>query len=157
MDPLLKQYLQKHHINYEKYDHPPVFTVEQSKKIKLNIPGIHTKNLFLKDENSAFYLICMPAEKRLNILSIRKKFNLKKLQFASPLELKSQLNLTPGSVSPFGMIYSTSVYLIIDKKIWLAEKTGFHPNINTSTIVLTHDNLKKFYNSLKVKKEVLEL
>src|SRR3989344_7538665 len=157
MDPNLKSYLEKHNIQYKNYEHPAVFTVEESKKIKINIPSLHTKCLFLKDENSKFYLVAIPAEKRLNILFLRKKFNLKKLHFASEEELKYNLNLTPGSVSIFGMIYSKSVYLIIDKSIWDANKAGFHPNINTATIVLDHSNLEKFYNSLKSDKEVLGL
>ena len=77
MDPNLKSYLEKHNIQYKNYEHPAVFTVEESKKIKINIPSLHTKCLFLKDENSQFYLVAIPAEKRLNILLLRKKFNLK--------------------------------------------------------------------------------
>ena len=157
MDVNLKIYLEKHNIQYTNYAHSAVFTVEESRKIKINISAQHTKCLFLKDENSQFYLICLSAEKRLNILLLRKKFNLKKLYFASAEELKSNLNLFPGSVSIFGMIYAKSVYLIIDKSIWDANKVGFHPNINTATIVLDHDNLEKFYNSLKSKREIIEL
>ncbi len=157
MDQNLKSYIEKHKIKYKIYEHPPVFTVEESKKIKFKVPGLHTKCLFLKDSNNKFYLICLPAEKRLNTNLIRKKFNLKKLNFASPEELKSTLNLTPGSVSLFGTIYSKKVYLIIDQEIWEADLVGFHPNINTSTIVLDHDNLEKFYNSLKARKQVMDI
>ena len=157
MDTILKSYLDKYKIEYKLYKHLPVFTVEQSKSIKTKVPGEHTKCLFLKDEHSQFYLICLLANKRLNINFLRKKFNIKELYFASPEELKANLNLTPGSVSLFGMIYSNSVFLIIDKDLWNAESVGFHPNINTSTIVLDHNNLEKFYNSLKTKKEIIEL
>lgn len=157
MDKSLSSYLSKHNIQYKNYEHPAVFTVAESKKIKTNIPALHTKCLFLKDENSQFYLICLPAEKRLNILLLRRKFNLKRLYFASPEELKSELNLTPGSVSLFGMIYAKSTHLIIDKQIWKADAVGFHPNINTATLVLNHINLEKFYNSLKARKEIIEL
>ncbi len=157
MEQNLKNYLEKYNIKYEIYPHEAVFTVAESKKIKQKIPGLHTKCLFLKDEYSHFYLICLSAEKRLNTNQLRKKFNLKELYFASPEELKSNLNLTPGSVSLFGMIYSNSVFLIIDKDLWDAESVGFHPNINTATIVLNHENLEKFYNSLKAKKEIIEL
>ncbi len=157
MDKQLKSYLEKHNIKYEKYDHIPVFTVEQSRSIKLKIPGKHTKCLFLKDENSQFYLVCLPAEKRLNIPALRKNLKLKELFFASPEELKKELNLTPGSVSLFAMIYAKNVFLIIDKELWQQEKLGFHPNINNSTLVISHDALEKFVNSLHAKKEVLEL
>ena len=123
----------------------------------MHIPARHTKCLFLKDEHERFYLVVLPAEKRLNMKVLRKKINVRKLHFASPEELKNELHLTPGSVSLFGMIYAQTVNLIIDKELWDANAVGFHPNINTSTIVVNHENLEKFYKSLRGKKEILEL
>lgn len=157
MDSNLKSYLEKHNIEYKIYPHKAVFTVAESKSIKEKIPGKHTKCLFLKDENDNFYLVAIPAEKRLDTKLLRKKFNLKELNFASPEELKKELNLTPGSVSIFGMIHSKSVFLIIDKELWNSKKVGFHPNINTSTLVLDHKNLEKFFNMIESKKEIIDL
>ena len=157
MDKNLKSYLEKNKIEYRIYEHPAVFTVAESKSIKIKIPGKHTKCLFLKDENSNFYLAALPAEKRLDTKKLKRKLGVKDLRFGSMEELKEQLNLTPGSVSIFGMIYSEKVYLIIDKELWSVELVGFHPNINTSTIVLNHENLEKFYNSISAKKEIIEL
>jgi len=34
---------------------------------------------------------------------------------------------------------------------------GFHPNQNTSTLVLKHEDLKKFYDSLDNGKEIIEI
>ena len=79
------------------------------------------------------------------------------ITLAVPEELKKELHLTPGSVSIFGMIYSLSVFLIIDKVLWSSALVGFHPNMNTSTLVLDHENLVKFYNSISARKEVIEL
>jgi len=159
MDPTLSTYLQDHNILYVEHKHPAVFTVEESKKIELNLPNVfHTKNLFLKDENKKFFLVSMNAHKRLDLKSLRNKLNAqKKLSFASAEQLKERLNLTPGSVSIFGMIYAKDVTLILDQEIWEAEKVGFHPNINTSTLELTHENLAKFYDSLKSDKMILKL
>ncbi len=82
----------------------------------------------------------------------------KKLYFASPEELKGELNLTPGSVSIFGMINSKgNTKLIIDQDIWDAKEIGSHPNINTATLVITHENLEKFCLSLDKKPEVISL
>ena len=157
MDSNLKAYLERYNIKYQIYAHPAVFTVEQSKSIKEKIPGKSTKCLFLKDENSNYYLIALPAFKRLDTKQLKKRLNVKDMRFASPEELKQQLNLTPGSVSIFGMIYAENIFLIVDKELWDAEIVGFHPNINTFTIFLNHANLEKFYNSLKAKKEVIKL
>jgi len=165
MIPQLKSYLEKHNISYKEHEHQAVFTVAESKKIKLSFTGLHTKSLFLKSSSKSgkkqvnYYLICLQADKRLDFKFLQKHLNEEKLTFTSPEELKSFLNVSPGSVSILTLINpkSKSVKLIIDKDIYNADSVGFHPNINTSTLELTHENFLKFYNSLKQTKEVLEL
>ncbi len=157
MDENLKDYLGGLKIKYKIHEHKPVFTVEQSKKIKQKIPGLSTKCLFLKDENKQFYLICLSSDKRLNTKIIKSYFNIKELQFASPDELKNELNVTPGSVSIFSMIYAKNIILIVDKEIWQADIVSFHPNINIATLEINHEDLEKFYNSLKTEKYIIEL
>ena len=156
MDENLKKYLKNIDIKYDIYEHPLVFTVEESNKATKHIPGIRTKNLFLKSE-SQFYLISLPGEKRLNMKELKKNLNAKDLHFASSDELKSELHLKPGSVSIFGMIYAKNTILVIDREIWNSEFSGFHPNINNETIVLSKNNLEKFIISLKCKTLILEL
>src|SRR5688572_1954257 len=38
-------------------EHPPLFTVEQSRALRGEIAGGHTKNLFLKDKKDEVFLI----------------------------------------------------------------------------------------------------
>jgi len=157
MDPKLESYLKKYNINYVKYDHPAVFTVQESNNVNLNLKCLHAKSLFLKDEKGRFYLVCMEANKRLDMKFLQKHLNVSKLRFASPEELKKELKLTPGSVSIFGMIYPQNVKLIIDKTVWEADTVGFHPNINTSTLEIDHENLEKFLDSLNCIKDTILL
>lgn len=157
MDKNLEKYLKDNKISYIEHKHQAVFTVEESKTMKESIPTMHTKCLFLKDENSSFYLVCMNAFKRLDTKIIKNEFNIKQLNFASPEELKTQLNVTPGSVSLFAMIYAKNVKLVIDNEIWLAKSAGFHPNINTSTLEINHSQLEKFINSLKCEKKIISI
>ena len=158
MDIKLKEYLERNGIKYKEFQHPAIFTVAESAKIKDKIPGMHCKCLFLEDNLERFYLVGMPAEKRLNIKKLEKYFEVKKIRFGSEEELKEKLHLAPGSVSIFGMINTEGrVLLIFDKEVWDANYIGFHPNINTSTIVIDHANLIKFVDSLKTKHEVIEL
>ena len=159
MDKKLKSYLDKHKVNYIIHKHKAVFTVEESKELKKKIPGLHCKTLFLKDSNGLFYLIGMPAEKRLDSKGFRKYVGAKKVRFGTAEELKKEVNLAPGSVSIFGSIYikDKNTGLIIDKEVWQADRVGFHPNINTMTLEMSCENLKKFYNSLDCEKEILEL
>ena len=159
MDTSLIKHLDNLGINYKIHEHPPVFTVEEAKKLENKFIGVaHTKNLFLKDEAERFYLVCIQAGKRLNLKSLKEKINAKKkLSFGTEDQLKKTLHLTPGSVSIFGMIYAKDVILVIDKEIWQAKKVGFHPNVNTATLELTHEDLEKFINSLKLNPLILDL
>ena len=88
----------------------------ESRLIKEKIPAVHTKCLFLKDDSSRFYLVAIQANKRLDIKLLKSRFLLKKLFFASPEELKENLNLTPGSVSIFGMINAKNVRVVDSKE-----------------------------------------
>lgn len=157
MEQAVKDYLTKHDIHYESYEHPSVFTVAESDKLTKHIPGARSKNLFLKDENRALYLVCMPGEKRLDMKGLRQTLELKELHFASPEELKAELHLTPGSVSILGMIHARKTQLIVDRALWEADAVGFHPNRNTATLVLSHKYFEKLYNSFICKKIIIDL
>ena len=159
MDKSLEAYLEKYEIPYKIHYHPAVFTVEESKRLKSkNQEFLETKNLFLKDEANNFYLVCMYAHKRLDLKFLKEKLKaVKKLTFASEKKLKEHLNISPGSVSIFNMIYAKKVHLILDKQIWEAEKVGFHPNINTATLELSHSALEKFWKTIKTKKDILDI
>jgi len=158
MEKTLREYLKKHKIKYKEHKHPAVFTVEESLKAGKQMPEVfHTKNLFLQDKDKNLFLVCMDAHERLDLKFLRQKLKTKKLSFASSEKLKEQLNLTPGSVSIFGMIHAKNVSLVIDKKVWEAKKVGFHPNINTSTLELAHESLERFVNSLNSEKLISNL
>ncbi len=149
----IKQYLKNLNINFKTHIHPAVFTCEQADEYNQEIKGIHSKNLFLKDRKSKnFYLIIIPANKNLEIKKFEPLLN-QKLKFANENDLQEILKLTPGSVSPFGLINDKEikVQIIIDKEIWNSDFVSFHPNINTETLELTNQDFHKYINSLKNK------
>lgn len=156
MDHHLKEYLDKHSARYRLYKHPAVFTVEQSRDICKHIPGLRTKSLFLVSGKS-YYLVCMPGEKRLNIKALKQQLNIKELHFASPAELKKELHLSPGSVTPLGILQAEHTTLLIDNDVWHAKDVGFHPNINTETLVLSHTDFEKFYQAVAAPKHMIDL
>ena len=157
MEKALEDYLNKHNIKYKEHKHPAVFTVEESNKLGLNFNFMHTKSLFLKDDKSNFYLVCMNANKKLNMKSLRKIIHASKLHFASAEELMHHLHVLPGSVSIFTMIHPENTLLLIDEEVWSSPVTGFHPNENTSTLEITHENLEKFCSTLKSEKRIIKL
>lgn len=150
----VEEFLDEHGIEYKKTFHKAVFTVEESKKIDAGIKGIHTKNLFIKDEKSeTYFLVCIIAEKRANLKDIAQILGVKRLTFAKEDKLKEYLGLTPGSVSIFGLIndVDNKVTLLLDKDIKQAKIVNFHPNINTATLSLTNKEFEKFLNTLENK------
>jgi len=175
MNKNLKDYLKKHNIAYKQYQHPPVFTVQESDQLTTQIPGLRTKSLFLKnrsvldgvqddktswdlkDNKKQFYLITLPGKKRLNTKQLKKHLHIKSLSFASPEEMQQELRVKPGSASIFCTINTKNTTLILDKSLLQEKEAGFHPNENTSTLVLKKQDIQKFYNSIKTPKEIIDL
>ena len=139
--------LQSLNIQYEKFEHPAVFTVAEATQYDRGIDAGKSKNLFLRNvKGDKHYLVVMQANKRLDLERLAMLFNEKKLSFASENRLLKYLGLTPGSVSPFGLINNTdkSVTVIMDNDLLHYQKLAYHPNINTVTLVVTKEDLKKF-------------
>ncbi|MBU0757271.1 MAG: prolyl-tRNA synthetase associated domain-containing protein [Nanoarchaeota archaeon] len=160
MPERVKTYLEINNISYTLHKHEPVFTVEQAKIYCRHIPGMHCKNLFLQDKTkNGYYLILMPAEKKLVINKLAKMIDLKKMSFAPPDELKRIMDLDPGSVSPFGLIHDKGkeTTLLIDKEIWDADIVTFHPNVNSETLEIKRDDFRKYVESLGCRYEVLDI
>jgi len=157
MDLELKSLLDNLAISYKLHEHKAVFTVGESGFLRDIIPGAHTKNLFMKDDKGRFYLICLGADKRLDVKWLKKYLGVGKLHFGSAEDMKSELHLTPGSVSLFGLMHAQHTRLILDSELWEAPTVSFHANINTETLEITHKDLERFYNWLKADKEILKL
>ena len=137
-------------INYEKYDHPPVFTADEASKHLNPIDADHVKNLFLRNRRgNAHYLVIVPVEKRADLKTLAENIGEPKLLFASPERLKKYLNVSPGSVSPLGLINDIEkhVKVFVNKELLEKEKIGFHPNINTGTVVISSKDFLKFLDS----------
>jgi len=138
--------LEELNIKYEKYNHPAVFTVEEAQKQERG-EGIDGKNLFLiNKKGDKHYLVILPGSKRLNLKNLEKKIGESDLSFASIERLNKYLGVTPGSVSPFGLIndINREVIVIVDLELLNSKKQGFHPNINTQTLTISTKDFKKF-------------
>ncbi len=88
-------------------EHPPFFTVEEGRVWHDKIPGLHGKNLFLKDKKDKLWLVVMPAEKRADLGRIEKQVGAARVSFGKPELLLEVLGVTPGSVTPFGLMNDT--------------------------------------------------
>jgi Ala-tRNA(Pro) deacylase len=134
-------------IVYRRFEHPPVPTVEAAREHWSGIDATHCKNLFLRNQKGdRHYLIIIVYSKKADLRSLADQIGDGKLSFASPERLMTHLGLTPGSVSPFGLINDRghSVRVVLDRDLQLAERLSFHPNVNTRTLVVSGSDFQKF-------------
>lgn len=137
-------------IVFERYEHPPVFTVEQALDHWAGIDATHCKNLFLRNrKGDRHYLVVAEHSTPTDIAAIAARVGDAKLSFASPERLAAHLGLTPGAVSPFGLINDPhqAVRVVLDRRLREASRVGFHPNVNTATIVLSMGDFERFLAS----------
>ena len=140
-------FLDNSNIEYERYDHPPVFTVEDVHRLTPNLPGAKTKNLFFRDKKGKrHFLVVVPADKRVNLKALPNVLESSKISFGSPDRLMKHLGITPGSVSVLAIAndQENKVEVIIDDSLWTSEAFQFHPLVNTSTLVISRGSIKRF-------------
>lgn len=126
-------------------EHKAVYNMEELKYILLPYPDLDGKNLFVRDDKKRnYYLITVKGDKKVNLKEFREKNNTRALSFASESDLMNILNLTPGSVTPFGILNDKDLKVIfyIDKEFFDDKKIiGIHPNDNTATVWMKIDDL----------------
>ena len=145
--PELYQLLDSLKIPYDYIEHPPVPTVEEAMKYWSDIESGHCKNIFFRNHNgNRHYLVILYYDSKLNIKELEQKLRQGKLTFASDRRLMQYLGLTPGSVSPFGLIndHTRHVHLFIDKNLMNFERLSFHPNTNTASLIIPREGLFRF-------------
>lgn len=136
-------YLEERKISYEVTEHPAVFNMEECRKIALPYPEWEAKNLFVRDDKKQnYYLITVAGDRRVDLKEFRRSHALRPLSFASAEELQSILALTPGSVSPLGLLNDSDrrVHFYLDAT-FRGNRIGVHPNDNTATVWMSADDL----------------
>lgn len=125
-------------IPFSSHEHIAVFTVEESRKVDRDIPGAHTKNLFLKDTAGAFWLVTVPAEARVDLKALPQAIGCKRVSFGKADDMERLLGIAPGSVTPLAMINAAprSVTVVLDASLAEAERVNVHPLRNTGTLGL---------------------
>jgi Ala-tRNA(Pro) deacylase len=134
-------------IPFTRHEHPPVATVDEAAQHWSGIDATHCKNLFLRNQKgSRHYLVVLEHAKKADLRKVADQIGDGKLSFASPERLMTHLGLTPGSVSPFGLINNRdhAVRLILDRDLESAARLSFHPNINTVTFTVSAADFARF-------------
>lgn len=148
--PDIEQFLHEHGILFQRFEHPAVRTCEESGRLCPAMPGMHTKNLFLKDEkNRRHMLLSLPHGKVAHLKEFGKVYGIKSPSLASAEDLKHYLGVEPGAVTLLGLINDTEhhVEVFLDEELWKYEEIGCHPLVNTATLVIRREDMERFFQA----------
>jgi Ala-tRNA(Pro) deacylase len=156
----LYQLLECLNISFEYIEHPEAPTIEIAKQYWNGHDAKHCKNLFFRNhKGSRHYLVILDCDCDMDIHSIEKQLHQGKLSFASEQRMMKYLGLTPGSVTPFGLINDTDhhVHVFLDKNLQKAERLSFHPCLNTASLIISKNDFIRFLDYTRNCYEWLEL
>ena len=146
-------------IETETHTHAPVFTVEESRKVRGRLPGAHCKSLFLKDKKGVLWLVVALEDRRLDLKALAPLIGAARLSFGSPERLAANLGVVPGAVTPFALINDDrhAVRAVIDSGVMEAERAHFHPLSNDATTAIAPADLLRFIRALGHDPTVVDL
>ena len=127
-------------------DHEAVFTVAESSKLERELPGGHTKNLFLKDKKGALFLVVALGHAQLDLKTLPKRLGCDRLSFGRPELLMQALGVPPGSVTPFALVNDKArrVTVVLDLDMMRHDRLNYHPLENTATTNIARADLLAF-------------
>ena len=133
-------------IPHSTMEHEPVFTVDEGEAIKAELPGGHTKNLFLKDKKGRLVLVSALGSTTIRVNRLHRQLGAQRFSFAKEEVLFEALGVRPGSVTAFALINDTTerVTFVIDKALLDHEIVNFHPLSNDATTAISREDLVKF-------------
>jgi Ala-tRNA(Pro) deacylase len=140
-------YLDRLGIKHSTVTHPPLFTVEQSQALRGQIPGGHTKNLFLKDKKDAVFLVVALEDAKIELKSLHRLLGASgRFSFGSADLLRELWGVEPGAVTPFGAINDTEgrVSVVLDSAMMQHKTLNYHPLVNTRTTSIACEDLITF-------------
>jgi len=146
-------------IKFNKYEHEPLYAVEDSSIKRGNIQGEHTKNLFLKNKKNFFYLFSCEENSVVDLRRFSKSVSAGNLSFAREEYLIKYLGVKPGSVSPYALLndIDNKVDFYLEDKVYNSKNINFHPLINTSTITIQTRDFLDFMIEKKKKINIFSL
>ena len=144
---------------FQIHNHAPLYTVEDSEKLRGQINGSHTKNLFLKNKKNNFFLFSCDENAVVDLKRFSKSIDAKNLSFANKEYLEKYLGIKPGSVSPYALLNDIEniVTFYLDEKLAKSDIINFHPLINDTTITVKTKDFINFIVENKKKINIFSL
>jgi Ala-tRNA(Pro) deacylase len=127
--------------------HPAVFRVDESRELRGQIAGAHTKNLFLRDKKGAAFLVVALEDAAIELKSLHRLLGASgRFSFGSADLMRDLLGVEPGSVTPFAVINDKHrrVTVVLDATLMAHAVLNFHPLVNTATTTISREGLLKF-------------
>lgn len=139
-------FLNKLGIAHRTVTHPPLLTVEQSRALRGQIPGGHTKNLFLKDKKEGLFLVVALEDAMIELKHLHHRFGRGRFSFGPADLLRETLGVEPGSVTPFALMNDAAgrVQVVLDQAMMAHSLLNYHPLVNTMTTAIARDDLVRF-------------
>ena len=133
-------------IAHRTVEHPPVFTVEQAKALRGDLPGHHIKNLFLRNKKEEMWLVEALEARPVDLRRLGDELGAGRLSFGSPDRLRRTLGVEPGSVTPLALINDEArvVRLALDRGLAEGGPINAHPLVNSMTTSLSPGDLLRF-------------
>ena len=134
-------------IAHRTVEHPPVFTVEEAKALRGNLPGHHIKNLFLRNKKEEMWLVVALEDRAIDLKRLGEVLGAGRLSFGSADRLKRYLGVEPGSVTPLSLVHDAghAVRLVLDRGVAEGGPVNAHPLVNTMTTAIAPADLLRFF------------
>jgi Ala-tRNA(Pro) deacylase len=141
------RFLDSLNISHSTKTHAPVFTVAESESLRDEIPGGHTKNLFVKDKKDQYFVLTVEENATVDLKTVHKIIDAaSKVSFGKPEKMLDYLGVVPGSVTVFGAINDTDnqVTFVLDSELMKSDLINGHPLTNDATTTIGRDDLVRF-------------
>ncbi len=140
----LFEYLDKSGAVYKKITHVATLNSQESAEARGEDVSIGGKAIVMKlDEN--FYIFILSASKKIDSAALRKRFNAKRIRFATEKELLELTGLEPNCVPPFGRPL-IDLDIFVDHSVHENEKIAFNAASKTDSVVMEIEQYKKLFN-----------
>jgi Ala-tRNA(Pro) deacylase len=139
--------------------HPPVFTVDEAKALRGDLPGGHIKNLFLRNKKEEMWLVVAAEDRAIDLKRLGERIGAGRLSFGSPERLMTYLGVVPGAVTPFALINDRDrrVKVVIDRALLAIDPVNCHPLTNDMTTAISPADLIRFVRACGHEPEVMDL
>lgn len=137
-------------ISHVTKNHPPVFTVAESESLRDEIPGAHTKNLFVKDKKDQYFVITVEENAVVDLKSVHKIIGASsRVSFGKPEKMLEYLGVVPGSVTVFGAMNDSglNVTFVVDEELMKSDLINGHPLSNDATTTISTKDLITFFKA----------